>query len=409
MKVKIAWEARSTVGGAGAAGIFYALPFLGFGLGILFYALGCFVTLRETGRWIEVDAFLQELRFCDSIIGPGGVPTPMPSFWFSYPITGTYLYQWQGKELLGKRFAIKDNFGGSRSEWENLFRPLEQAKASDKPIRILVNPDNPRESLVFRRLSLFMTVIFLTGFILLLVGGAMAVEGLGGFLRYRKAGELRRRLPDEPWKAVPIWLTRQIRVATTSNLVQRWGMAGMTGILAMVTLVNLGFDNSQSILVRFVPLPFLAVFFSFLWNAVQRTRLALTKGELRFLLSQLPIVPGKTASGVLSAPEGLLPREINGLIRAVPREEAEGEGAPAFETVFQTSKTRGKDGLGIFLIPIHVPAEIRGKGTQKPGNLDWILRMNGELENELVSIQIDLPVFEVKDPSLIEADQKTSL
>lgn len=154
----------------------FGCAFLVFGLWVLFVFL--VKPLYEYGRgssWVETTAVVldSELR---SISGrrSGGYSKPTV-----YNVDASYRYVYEGKEYINDRIGFYDSMAGSSAYWLDQFKRLEQARSQEASVTAWVNPAQPHQSYLERRLGIWVSMFGLV------LGGAFLCVGRG-LLRIRK-------------------------------------------------------------------------------------------------------------------------------------------------------------------------------------------------------------------------------
>lgn len=139
--------------------VIIALAFIAIPLLAAWYLIGLPIQQwRLTQHWVEVPAIietvkLQEHRSSGSI---------------TYESTARYRYQFDGQEYVGDRVSLYGPEDGT-SYHRVIVRELEEYRDSQQPFRCFVDPDYPKDALLYRDIRWGM--YFMIGLIALLFSG----------------------------------------------------------------------------------------------------------------------------------------------------------------------------------------------------------------------------------------------
>lgn len=142
----------------------------------------------------------------------------------TYKARASYDYTYQGRRYVGQRIGLNggsDNIG----DWQrNTYGWLKQAKAQNRTIAAFVNPDNPAEAMLDRRIRWEML-----GFQLIFVA---AFGGFGGFIVYLS---LRRDRDAELAEASTESL---MAMSGRAHLISSGGKSGLIAVWAFAVIWN---------------------------------------------------------------------------------------------------------------------------------------------------------------------------
>ena len=107
-------------------------------------AIKALIDHRSVAAWQEVPARIITAQLDERTSGRRANTT-------TYKAKATYSYEFQGKPYTGDRVTlhISGDSGGAEGE---IFRQLDEHRATGKPFRCYVNPADPSQSILFREL-----------------------------------------------------------------------------------------------------------------------------------------------------------------------------------------------------------------------------------------------------------------
>ncbi len=182
--------------------ILFALPFAGGGLFVAFLAARSLVGWIETRGWEPTPA---RITHADLEVSHGDDST-------TYKAVARYEYEWQGTRFTGDR--VSHHFGSDNvgSFHEDAYAKLSRHRSSGEPFTCFVNPDDPSESILYRRLrwGLFaLMALFST----LFTGAGVGIVILGIYsVRKTEAQEaLEETHPNDPWLWKTDWQDGKIK------------------------------------------------------------------------------------------------------------------------------------------------------------------------------------------------------
>ena len=191
----------------------FALPFFGVGAWMGHTVGSHMFDAWQMQSWIAVDATLQD----------AGYTTHAGDDSDSYEAYAEYSYDYAGKTYHGSRVAIAagaDNIGDDQQE---LGRRLQNALAQGLPVTAFVNPGNPAEAIIERRLR--WGLIGFKSIFFFVFGGAGLGMIIFAFRAPRKRDHAEPKYADKPWLANAGWQTESIRSNSKSAMHVVWGIA----------------------------------------------------------------------------------------------------------------------------------------------------------------------------------------
>lgn len=139
--------------------VIIALAFIGIPLLAAWYLVGLPIQQwRLTQHWVEVPAIIETVKLQEH----------RSSGTVTYDSTARYRYQFDGQVFVGDRVSLYGPEDGT-SYHRVIVRELEEYRDSQQPFRCFVNPDYPKDSLLYRdiRWGLYLMI----GLIALLFSG----------------------------------------------------------------------------------------------------------------------------------------------------------------------------------------------------------------------------------------------
>lgn len=163
----------------------FGWPLVAVGVGMGWVLVSCLIEWRQMDHWVEIPA---------NIFGKYVGRKPK------------YKYVFKNKTYTGDRVDMHggtDNFGGIH---EGTMKFLEKYLGKEKPFRCYVNPENPQESILFRKPRLEKLGLY---FVLLIVCGGGGIWMLQGYfylvIKSITVKKLVKKYPRKPWRHNPAW------------------------------------------------------------------------------------------------------------------------------------------------------------------------------------------------------------
>jgi hypothetical protein len=270
---------------------FFGLPFFLIGLALFIWGSDMFYQWLKSGSWAKTKATVLSARMKSSTNTKGRT---------AYSVSGRYGYEFAGNSYENDRIEIDQEFSSDRKGKEALLEILETAMADNRQIDILVNPDNPNESLVFRNISTGMIIITGIGAIFS-IAGAMLVSGLIPGIRNGIDREKLKKTPDSPWLADSRWQGFTIRTVNCRNLLISWAIAVLITVFVTFFLTVMLMDNNVPVfawaIIGIFTLAALFIDASTIYQTIRYFRF----GESSITISQFPIAIGDEFVAVMSA------------------------------------------------------------------------------------------------------------
>lgn len=130
----------------------------------------------------------------------------------TYRAVGVFEYVWKGQTFTSEKLDFSVGYDSQKAYHKGIVQQLESAKANKHYLRIFVNPDQPDEAVMLRRLRWEM-VIFYFPFVTLfpLIGLAIILGTIWAYREARSEYAVSLHFPQEPWKWKRGWSNGVIR------------------------------------------------------------------------------------------------------------------------------------------------------------------------------------------------------
>lgn len=225
-RARVSKTPRSRASAVGCL-LLFGLPFALGGLFVGGLAAKALLKSFEARSWVEVPA---EILSAELEVSTDSDST-------TYSVAASYRYQYRGETFAGSRVSFhsgKDNIG---SYHQDTAAKLKRARADGVSIPCYVNPENPREAVLFRQVR-WGLVTFMGLFGLLFAGVGFGIM-IFGFIGSRRVAEDERRQEDnplEPWKWKPAWAEGRIRSSNLNKLKFAAGFALFWNLISLPVL-----------------------------------------------------------------------------------------------------------------------------------------------------------------------------
>lgn len=227
MNVSINNKKRGNKSGAGCLAAFGSIFFIA-GVGIFLWGLVSIYDAFQARNWQPVEATITHV---EQVISRGDDST-------SYGVRGSFNYEYQGKRYTSNKlnfYTGTDNIGDYQQDF---YRELQQVKNSQRTVTAYVNPENPNEAVIDKRIRWGM--LGFQSIFLLVFGGVGLGIIIAGRYASKKAGkelELQQLYPDEPWNWKEEWQSNRFKAATGTGFKVLLGFAIFWNLIAIPSSV----------------------------------------------------------------------------------------------------------------------------------------------------------------------------
>ena len=271
--------------------VIFALPFCAVSIFTGYKLLSTVVEWVKVSSWREVPAYITH---ADLEVHSDSDST-------TKQVKARYRYHFEGKNYTGTRVSLhrgSDNIGSFQ---ENVYQELEEHHRSGEAYRCFVNPDNPGESILIRKIRMEMLGIYLA---FTVVFGGFGFGALFYGIYHRKKTKIRKQLesahPGEPWLCREEWKDGIIKSSSKKMLILSiifavfWNAVSIpVSVLFFHEAVSEGF--SAKLLIFLFPVIGLGLI---IW-AVKNILRFMKFGESTFEMDILPGIVGGPLAGVI--------------------------------------------------------------------------------------------------------------
>lgn len=201
--------------------LLFCIPFAGVGTGMGYATISCLIKWQNMKSWEKVPAFIQQTN----------LDVNSDSDSTTYKVTATYTYAYNDKSYTSNKVTMhigSDNIG---SFHKKTYDELSRYKESGEPFRCYVNPDNPSESILFRKPRLEKLGFYLI--FVLVFGGfgyGLFFATILGIGKKRKEDKLKSQYHNEPW----LW-----NIQWKEGIIHSQSKAKLTGSIIFAIFWNL--------------------------------------------------------------------------------------------------------------------------------------------------------------------------
>lgn len=381
---------------------FFGLPFFVMGTGFLIYGLSLFYLWHQSGSWPKVSGTVLVAEIKTGHTSKGGR---------TYSVAGRYKYTYQEKTYENDRITIESGSSSNRNEHQEMLDILEAAQRDQTGVDVFVNPQNPQDSFIFRKIS--MGMVMMTG-----LGGVFSMVGLLfilGFLPGAIPGVDQRKLqqnPEQPWLADPRWNEFVIKTRNWKNLLQLWGIAIFMTVFVSLFVSVMIMDSSTPIFAWAIISIFVLATLALDWHAVYSTLQYLKFSESTLLLGQFPINTGGEFVAVIAVTPRFSPGQEFKFELRCERKLITGSGKNSTTTkdsLYQSSQTITIKAEHFCNHKIYVPIKLKIQEKSKTTtpeasnpSITWWLKATASVPGIDFLAEFPLPVYEVADTNLIK-------
>ncbi len=406
--------------------MFFGLPFLFAGLGVLAWAAYSWSTYLSARSWQPADAAVLDLEF-ETHSGDDGD---------TYSVAVKYEYTFNGRTVRGDRVDI---MGASSSNYRHhrvRYEELLEHKQSGEPITVWVNPEEPTRSVIYREADTWMYAMIPFGLVFASAGIGMFAAGAYSMHRSSKLAEIAAHDANRLWNTREDWAKGFVKPSTGKEMLVGWGFGlGLTVFLSIFVIVMLseGAPTFAWVVIGIFSL----IAFAMLARAISTTLRYLVHGTPMLYLGEVPIVPGRTVTGAVRTHKPLATdrwtlqlkcflghasnnsssdakrqmREITRRLRDATGQHAalrrsSWRGSCAYSERLSPAGEPTTDSSGRIMLPVSiaVPDGVSACSLEAPLTVTWVLEVKARAFPLSFSASFDLPVFyadeeEIERPS----------
>ncbi len=330
----------------------------------------------------------------------------------TYSLEGSFTYSYNDQKYTSTQFEIESGSSSAHNEKRELLDQLQAAMRDNREMDAYVNPNDPGEAFIFRRISLGM-IMFTT------IGGLFAMVGLciltGLFTLINPPSIDQNRLkmhPREPWLADSRWQGFSIKTSSWKSLIVQFAFSFFMTIFISVFVVALFTDSSAPIFAFVIVGIFAFIAVAMLVHSIYKTMQYLKFKESTLLLSQTPLCGGCEFMAVLAVEPRFNAGQVFEFELVCERKLVTRSGKNSHtqtDTLHKSSfqATAGHDSFRnnkIFVaVKLNLPEKI-WQVTDSAANpsITWKLLASASVPGVDYAAEFSLPVYEVSDPQLIK-------
>lgn len=395
--MKLEKKLRQKVRGMGCLAVL-GLPFLGVGLAVTGAFLWSFILHVRSGSWQRVDARIEHAVLKSHRGSKGGV---------TYSVEARYTYALDGGSFAGTRVGT-DVGSSSGDHHRERYELLKRHQESGALFPALVNPADPRESLLFRDLPSENWVLLPFGLVFAGVGAGMIGFGIVSWRRSRRRAANLARDPGRPWRADGRFPHEGFIVdSRAARALWGWWIVGvLVGAFASVCVV-LAFTQGAPVLAKCIVGLFATVALWLLICAAYKTAQVMKYGSPRLALGELPVVPGRRLVGIVTCQRHV---QAEGAFRVTLKcVRTTGSGKSRHVETLYDRTTEVSEDLAPDRAGTGVPLDLAVPGDLPPTSapdetpdVAWTLSVKAATPGVNFGAEFALPVFRVVDEALIE-------
>ncbi len=382
---------------AGGCLMLFALPFLAVGLGMGGCNAWTVAKHRAARNWVEVPATIQTVELEEHEDDEGGT---------TYKAVATYSYEVDGRPYTGDRVSLhagSDNVGRFQ---RYAYAELKRHQESGQPFHCYVNPDDPQESVLYRRLRWEMLLMFAV-FAAVFGSAGVWMSMAAWAQKFRPATTPADLVPkNEPWLARTDWAAGRIPDTDTkivtpvmSALAVWWLLVSVPIAVALPTILDE--PHSQWMwLLLLVPAVGVLLMVVTLYQAVRRRKF----GQSVFELANTPGVVGGPLAGVVRIPAVIRPeggfRIKLSCLRRTEDSDGDTHESAAWTDQQQVSRTLDDGRTGETAVPVLMAIPYDARPSSPPSGetgVRWILELSAAVPGVDYQAEFEVPVFKTAD------------
>jgi hypothetical protein len=381
--------------------ILFGLPFFAAGLGVFLWAMSMFYTYFISANWEKVPAKIIYAKIVSS----------RSSKSTTYALKGEYEYTYKNKKYKGNRITVETGSSSGYKGKAKLCEILTEAQKENKSVPIYVDPSNPGDSLVFRKITTTMIILPIFGFVFMTVGGGIICLGLWGLYEQKRENKLLARYPNKPWKADSRWNGFNIKSENWHKMVIGWGISLFFTAFISMFVIALTSDKDAPLFAWGIISIFILITL-FLWKKAISATIRYKKfGNALLIINQFPITPGSEFTAALVMPSLLKSGQPIHLDLKLEKTTTTGSGknrsshtnvVSSDPQTVQVQYDHFKKNKVIVPVSFKIPQSAQ---VDKKGDLlkyEWKITAKIPVPGVDFEAEFPIPVFKVSDPSLIE-------
>ena len=298
---KVVGMKRKKAKGLGRIGLtVFSLPFAGVGVFMAVLLVRSLLAQDEMKSWAKVPATVLESE----------LETHRGDDSTTYEVTARYRYSFERQEYTGTRVGLStgaDNFGSYQQDWA---AKLKQHQSSGEPLPAYVDPNNPVDAILDRKLRISMLLFH--GLFALVFGGVGFGLLFGSWLggkKVKQATALEAQYPDEPWNWRADWASGKLESDTRAGLWVSIGFATFWNLVSSPVLFVLNDELAKGNYMILIALVFPLVGLGLIIWALRSILVYRRYGRTVLHLAEVPGVIGGRLTGAIKLTTRLEPED----------------------------------------------------------------------------------------------------
>ncbi|MEW6710912.1 MAG: DUF3592 domain-containing protein [Candidatus Riflebacteria bacterium] len=382
--------------------LLFSLPFMLAGFGLLVFGMSMFYSWHRSATWVKVPATIIEADIKSGRSSKGNK---------TYRLTGRYRYIFNNRQFESRNIFFEQGSSPAYHEKAEMLEQMKEAMAGKAALDALVDPSDPQQSILFRKLTSGMYLFTGIGLIFALVGGGFCLQGISLMRIQSKKRELRLQHPGKPWKADTRWDGFSVKTRSIRDLAVSWLFAVFFSGFVCVFVALLHADDTVPVFAWAVMGIFAITAIAFDISAVYDTMKFLKFGESNLILKQIPLVPGNEFTGIVVLPTQVEPGVQIDFELCCEKRTTTGYGknrSTKTEFIFSEKKSgvveqNRRIGKNLYVPVIFVVPE--GVSVDKIDSnpaFEWKLKVSASLPGVDYAAEFSLPVFAVETEEMVE-------
>jgi hypothetical protein len=388
---------NSVVSPRKAAGcmMLFALPFAAMGFGMAGYGASVASKAMRAQSWVETPAVITSV---DLKRGNKG----------SRRAVATYEYEFAGQKYTGDKVSFSGGSDGLGRFQTLAHEELNGHKQQRKPFPAYVNPENPREAVLYRNVRWEMMLLFCgMGALFGSAGVGIFTGSLVTWLRQSGSTAPAASNSERPWESRSDWAAGRIgpsdaaraAVPATTAVAVSWLLASAPIVITFPLMLQYA-ESRWAWLTLILPAIALLIIALAIYFAIRRRRF----GESIFEMASVPGVIGGPLTGVVRIPRVFEPE--NGFrIRLLCMEQRQNTKSDSEHerAIWQNecfAANAMTDGAGGMAVPVLMAIPYRSRPTSDSAansTIRWLLEIFAELPGINFKTEFEVPVFKTAE------------
>ena len=322
----------------------------------------------------------------------------------TYRAVGVFEYVWQGRTFTSEKLDFSVGYDGQRAYHKGIVRQLKSAKANKRYLRIFVNPDQPDEAVMLRRIRWDM-VIFYIPFVTLfpLFGLAVILAAIWAFREERSEYAASLRFPHEPWKWTRRWSNGVMKSDAKADFLSKSALALFWNLLTWpiaLVMTDTSWSGTPNSVWRYLIYLFPLIGIGLVHWAYKAFKQWQYFGTTALTLETFPGRQGETFKAVMSVVHTPPPETEFELTLECVRFKSDGDETREIGLYKSTQRRKASAGdlaAQPYLLPIEfeLPGGLPDSDIAHPvERIEWRLKVKAKAGKVDFQPSFELPVFE---------------